>query len=53
VEWLLVKFLNGITSTECKADAKDTLRHYRRTTILNKLLDNKSALLTRPSYGVN
>jgi hypothetical protein len=29
------------------------LRRYRRTTILNELLNNKSAVLIRPSYVVN
>jgi hypothetical protein len=33
--------------------AKGTLRHYRRTSILNELNDNKSAVFTRPSHGVN
>jgi hypothetical protein len=42
----------GITSTEHEADAKGTLRHYRRTAILIELLDNKSTVLTRPSHGV-
>jgi hypothetical protein len=53
VEWPLVKFPNGITSTEREADAKGTLRHYRRTAILNELPDNKSAVFTRPSHGAN
>jgi hypothetical protein len=44
---------NGITSTEREADAEGTLCHYRRTTILNELLDNKSAVFTQPSHGVN
>jgi hypothetical protein len=44
---------NRITSTEHEADAEGTLRHYQRTAILNELLDNKSAVLTRPSHGVN
>jgi hypothetical protein len=44
---------NGIVSTEREADAKGTLRHYRQTAILNELLDNKSAVHTRPSHGVN
>jgi hypothetical protein len=34
----------------CLLTAKSTLRHYRRTAILNELLDNKSAVLTRPSH---
>jgi hypothetical protein len=49
----LVKVVNGITSTEREADAKGTLRHYRRTAISNELLDNESAVLTLPSHGVN
>jgi hypothetical protein len=40
-------------STEREADAKGTLHHYRWRAILNYLLDNKSALLPRPSHGVN
>jgi hypothetical protein len=53
VERPLVKFPNGITSTEREADAKGTRRHYLRTAILNELLDIKSAVRTRPSHGVN
>jgi hypothetical protein len=33
-------------SAEREADAKGTLCHYRRTAILNELLNNKSAVLT-------
>jgi hypothetical protein len=29
---------------EREADSKGTLRHHRRTAILNELLDNKSAV---------
>jgi hypothetical protein len=49
VEWPSCELFfirNGITSTEREVDAKGTLRHYRRTAILNQLLDNKSAVLT-------
>jgi hypothetical protein len=35
------------------ADAKGTLRHYRRTSILNEVLDNKSAVFILPSHGMN
>jgi hypothetical protein len=42
-----------MTSTGREADAKGMLRHYRRTAILNELLDNKSVVLTRPSHGVD
>jgi hypothetical protein len=50
VEWPLAK---DITSTEREADVKGTLHYYWRTAIFNELLDNKSAVLTRPSHGVN
>jgi hypothetical protein len=45
VEWPLVKLVNGITTTERKADAKGTLHHYRRTVILNEIFNNKGAVL--------
>jgi hypothetical protein len=44
---------NRITATEHEVDAKRTLRQYRRTTISKELLDNKSAMLPRPSHGAN
>jgi hypothetical protein len=55
VRHLIVIFFirNGITSTESEADAKGKLRHYQLTAILDELLDNKSAVLTPPSHGVN
>jgi hypothetical protein len=41
-----VNFLirNRITSIEREADVKDMLLHYRRTVILNELLDKESAV---------
>jgi hypothetical protein len=60
VEWPLAKFpmfiirpVLEITSTEREADAEVTLHHYRQTAILNELLDNKRAVVTRPSHGAN
>jgi hypothetical protein len=52
VEWPVVKFPDGITSTEREADARGTLRHYRGAAILNNSSTTK-AVLTRPSHGVN
>jgi hypothetical protein len=43
VELPLVNFRNGITLTEREANAKGTPHHYRRTTILIELFDNKTA----------
>jgi hypothetical protein len=33
--------------------AKGTLRNYRRTAILNELLDNKSTVISRLSDGMH
>jgi hypothetical protein len=38
---------------KCLLTAKGSLRLYRRTAIFNEPLDNKSAVLNRPSHGVN
>jgi hypothetical protein len=42
-----------IAATKREVDAKRTLRQYRRTTISKELLDNKRAMLSRPSHGAN
>jgi hypothetical protein len=53
MESLLVKFPRVIVRPVPEADAKGTPRHYRRTAILNELLDNKFALFTQPNHDVN
>jgi hypothetical protein len=42
----------GYSETSMDMDTKGSLHHYQRTAILNEL-DNKSAVLTGPSHGVN